>query len=55
MKKPSWKTTLFGVLAAAGKALQDNSAGSLSQIGGIVSMVALALTGFFAADQSATK
>lgn len=51
--KNQW-TTIFGILAAAGKAAESYGTGIVSQIGGVVTMVALFLLGGSAKD-AATK
>lgn len=52
MKKPSWLTTVFGVLSAIGTALSHYGSGSLSEIGLIISVIGTGLLGATAADAS---
>lgn len=51
----NWKTTLFGVLAAACGYLQHSSTGTLATIGGIGTYVFTMLLGASAGDASNTK
>lgn len=55
MKKPSWLTTVFGVLAAAGTALSHYGSGTLSEVGLFISVIGTALLGTTAADASSVK
>jgi hypothetical protein len=55
MKKPSWLTTVFGILSAVGTALAHYGTGTVAEVGLLASVVGTALLGTTAADASSVK